>query len=65
MQSPLDARTRTASPLRPLPLHKGRWMVNEYPAGYVAQLARPHAGKAERGAAARVERGLTARKTAA
>jgi hypothetical protein len=40
-------------------------MVNEYPVGYVAQLARPHAGEAERSAGARVKRELTARKTAA
>jgi hypothetical protein len=27
--------------LRPPRARKGRWMVDEYPAGYVAQLARP------------------------
>ena len=65
MQSPLDAPTRTARRPRPLPLHKGRWIVNEYPAGYLAQLARTHAAKAERGATASVKRELIPRETAA
>jgi hypothetical protein len=32
--------------LRPPRARKGRWMVDEYPAGYVAQLARPRTGTA-------------------
>lgn len=56
MQPPLDARTRSAHRLRPLPARKGRWMVNEYPAGYLAQLARAHTAKAER-----AERGAPSR----
>ena len=48
MQPSLDRRHQSTRRLRPLQAHKGRWMVNEYPAGYVAQLARPRAAKADR-----------------
>jgi hypothetical protein len=48
MQPSLDHRQRAPRRLQALPTCKGRWIVNEYPAGYLAQLARLHAAaKAE------------------
>ncbi len=46
MQTSFDRGQRAVRRLRPVQAGKGRWMVNDYPAGYVAQLARPHTAKA-------------------
>ncbi len=41
----LDPRPRPARRLTPPPTRTARWVVNEYPVGYVAQLARPRSAK--------------------
>jgi hypothetical protein len=48
MQPSLDRPKQSTHRLRSRQPGKGRWLVNEYPAGYVAQLARGHAGKLQR-----------------
>jgi hypothetical protein len=48
MQAPLDRRQRSARRLRDPQARKERWMVDEYPAGYVAQLARTRTAGTDR-----------------
>jgi hypothetical protein len=48
MQASLDRRQRSARRLRDPQARKGRWMVDEYPAGYVAQLARTRTAETDR-----------------
>jgi hypothetical protein len=48
MQPSLEAHRPDTRHLRPIRVRKGRWMDDEYPAGYVAQLARPLPGAAAR-----------------
>jgi hypothetical protein len=48
MQPPLDRRQQRARRVRSPQARKARWMVNEYPAGYVAQLARTRTARTDR-----------------